>query len=50
MGKTMNYSELKKQTLLEMVEIEIEVIENKRNDGHMIGKKDVYISNGSICS
>ena len=50
MGKTRNYSELEKQTLLEMVEIEIGVIENKRNDGRMIVKKDVYICNGSIRS
>ena len=39
MRKTINYLEFKKQTLLKMVEIEIGVIENKRNDMHMIGTR-----------
>ncbi len=38
-GKT-NYSALEKNVLLELVEERKDIIENKKNDGRMIGKKE----------
>lgn len=40
MGKSANFSELEKETVLELVEKEKHIIEDKRNDGRMVAKKE----------
>ena len=39
MSSKINYTELERNVLLELVEARKDVIENKKNDGRMIGRK-----------